>query len=197
MTHTPSYVMLSSVGALAAALALGACGGSSSPGANAAAGERAQEQAAEARSANFARCMREHGVSAEVATLPGGGRGLRVRPGRAGSSPEAMEAAQSACARYRPQQKAVNLSPQQKVELEEGVQKFARCMREHGIHVETSTSGGGVSISAHHQAGSGHGSSGLNPESPGFQRAQSACQKLLPKPPGAGRGSGPQLNGGK
>jgi hypothetical protein len=61
-------------------------------------------------------------------------------------------------------------------------------MREHGIHVEASTSGGG--IHAH------IGGRGPNPQSPGFQRAQSACQHLMPKPPGGGGGSGQQLSGG-
>ncbi|MCL2769635.1 MAG: hypothetical protein FWD42_05935 [Solirubrobacterales bacterium] len=191
--YKPSYAVVSSVGALAATLALGACGGSSSPGANAAASERAQEKAAETKFADFAKCLREHGINAEAVSQPSGGHGLKVSPGRAGIGPASMEAAQSACARYRPQQKAVNLSPQQKVELEERLQKFARCMREHGIHVEASTQGGGARISIGARPGSG---GGPNPESPGFQRAQSACQHLMPRPPGGGKGTGPQLSGG-
>ena len=159
---------------------LAACGGSSDP----ASGERAQEQQAETKLADFARCMREHGVPAETATGPGGGHGIKIGGPAGGSpkSPAVMEAAQKACARYRPTPKAVNLSPAQKVEVEERLQKFARCMREHGIKVETSTSGGGIQIGIHH-AGSG----GPNPESPGFQQAQTDCQKLLPKGP-AGKG---------
>jgi hypothetical protein len=168
---------------VAAGVLLVACGGSDPPS-NSAAGENGQEQKAETKLADFAKCMREHGVNAETASMPGGGQGLKVSPGKAGASPGAMEAAQKACARYRPEQKRVNLSPQQKVELQEAVQRFAKCMREHGIKVETSTAGGGVSISVHRGAGSG----GPNPESPVFKEAQSACQKLLPKPPGGGKG---------
>ncbi len=167
---------------LAAGSLLVACGGSDPPS-NAAGGESAQEQKAETKLADFARCMREHGVNAETAAGPGGGHGIKISPGRAGAGPAAFEAAQKACARYRPEPKHVNLSPQQKVELEERVQKFARCMREHGIKVEASTQGGGVQIGVH-----GSGSGSPNPESPGFQEAQNACQKLLPKPPGAGAG---------
>ena len=120
--------------------------------------------------------MREHGVTAEVAAGPFGGRGVKVGgPGKAPQSPGVMEAAQKACQRFQPKPKNVNLSPQQKVEREEAVQKFARCMREHGIKVEASSAGGGFAIRIHSHAGEGP-----NPESPGFQSAQNACQKLLP-----------------
>jgi hypothetical protein len=182
-----------------AALALAACGGSGSPSAsNAASKEQAAEQKAETRLADFAKCMREHGVNAETASGPGGGHGLKISGASGG--PAAMEAAQKACARYRPEPKKVNLSPQQKVEQEEGVDKFARCMREHGIKVEASTASGGVQIRIHSSGSSGSSSGGEpNPESPGFQKARSTCQKLLPRPPGAPgakSGEGGQVAGG-
>jgi hypothetical protein len=176
--------------AVAASVLLAACGGSGSDSPSGAANkEAANEQKAETENADFAKCMREHGVNAEAVSGPNGGHGLKVSPGSAGSSPGAMEAAQKACAKYQPEAKKVNLSPQQKVENEEDVQKFAKCMREHGIKVEASTSNGGaqIRIGIHAHAGSG----APNPESPGFQEAQSTCQKLLPKPPGGG--SGPRL----
>jgi hypothetical protein len=181
-TPARAPLALASAALLAAGALLTACGGSDSP-ANAAARERAQEQNDETKLADFAKCMREHGVNAETASGPDGGRALKVSPGSAGSGPAAMEAAQKACARYRPAEKRLNLSPQQKVELEERLQKFAKCMREHGIKVEVSTAGGGAQIAIHHSA-----SGGPNPQSPAFQAAQSACQKLLPRPPGAGPG---------
>ena len=55
-----------------------------------------------------------------------------------------MEAAQNACKHYQPEPQKVNLSPQEKVAREEAVQKFAKCMREHGIEVQASTAGGGI-----------------------------------------------------
>jgi hypothetical protein len=116
-------------------------------------------------------------MNAEAVSHSGGGHGLKISPGSAGNSPAAMEAAEKACARYRPPDQRVNLSPQQKVEQEEAVQKFAKCMREHGVKVETSATGGAVRITAHGKPGSGQ----PNPESPAFQQAQSACQKLLPQ----------------
>lgn len=154
---------------------LGACGGSSSNQ-----GAASREQDAETRLADYARCMREHGFNAEVAEMPGGGRGLKIRGSKAPVGSGQSEAADKACARYRPEPQTVDLSPQQKVEREEAVQKFAKCMREHGIEVEASAKGGRVQILLHGHPGSG----GPNPESPGFQRVQGACQKLL-------RGIGP------
>jgi hypothetical protein len=159
--------------ALAACLMLAACGGSS-PNQNAA----SKEQSSETKLADYARCMREHGLNAEVATLPGGGRGLKLGGSKAsGPGPGESEAAEKACAQYRSQPRTVNLSPQQKVEREEAVQKFAKCMREHGIQLETSAKNGNIRILLHGHPGSG----GPNPESPAFQRAQTTCQKLLPK----------------
>jgi len=186
----PTALTLAAI--LAASLLLAACGGSDSPS-NAAASEQSREQEAETKLADFAKCMREHGVNAETATGPGGGQGIKIRPGSGGGGPQAMEAAQKACARYRPEPKPLNLSPQQKVEREEAVQKFARCMREHGIEVKASAAGGGIQIAIHHSASSGE----PNPESPAFQQAQSTCQKLLPKPPGGGPGPGSAKPGGK
>ena len=173
MSRRPPLVPLTVLCIATASLLLAACGGSSPT--NAASAERSQEQKAETKFADFAKCLREHGVNAEAVSHAGGAHGLKVSPGQAGGGPAAMEAAEKACARYRPEPQKGNLSPQQKVEQEEAVQKFAKCMREHGIKVETSTSGNAVHIGIH-AAGSG----GPNPESPGFQKAQTSCQKLLP-----------------
>ncbi len=156
--------------AVGMSLALAACGGSS-PGS-----PSAQEDGKEAAFVKFAKCLREHGINAS-SSLAGA---VRVQ---SKGAPQQMEAAQNACKRYRPQGLAPNPTPQQKVERQEAVQKFAKCMREHGIHVEASASGGGIAIRIHSRAGEGP-----NPESPTFQAAQKACQGLLPfkgHPPGA------------
>jgi hypothetical protein len=177
------------LGVIAASLVLAACGGSNSPS-DAAANERSQEQKAEAKFADFAKCLREHGINAESVSHPGGAHDLKIQGDNAG--PATMEAAQKACARYQPAPQKANLSPQQKVEQEEGVLKFAKCMREHGIKVEASTPGGGVQIRIHAHAGAG-AEGGPIPESPAFQTAQKDCSGLLPRggPKGApGPGSG-------
>ena len=166
---------LATLGALLAGALLAGCSGSGpAPSAsNPAATERSQEQKAETKFEDFARCLREHGVDAEALNRPGGGHGLKISPGSAGAGAAAMEAAEKACARFKPEDQRGTPSPQQKVELEEAAQKFARCMREHGIEVEASGAG---KILIHAKPGGG----GPNPESPAFKAAQSACHKLLP-----------------
>ncbi len=55
--------------------------------------------------------------------------------------------------------------------------KFSQCMRSHGLtnFPDPQISGNRVTIQTHEGAG------GLDPNSPQFQAAQSACQNLLPK----------------
>lgn len=167
--------------AAASGLVLLACGGSRAP-ARAAAAERAAEQQTETRFEDFARCLREHGVDAEAQSRPGGGHGLKV----SGANPAAMQAAEKACARYRPERQSgpSRFSPQEKVELDERLERFAKCMREHGVEVEASVAGGQPHINVHATRGGG---GPPQPESPAFQAAQKACSKLLP---GGGPGAG-------
>ncbi len=179
--------------ALAGCMLVAACGGGSSAQ-DAASKERASEAKAEAENVKFAKCMREHGVQAETVKGPNGATGLRVGgPAKASAGAEGpppnMEAAQNACKQYAPNEgKPVNLSPQEKVAQEEAVEKFAKCMREHGINVHASAKEGTVRVRI-----GGPGSGGPNPESPTFQKAQSACQGLLPLPKGAKKGGLPPL----
>ncbi|MFI4993506.1 MAG: hypothetical protein ACHQCH_07820 [Solirubrobacterales bacterium] len=190
MSRHPPFVPLTVLCIAAASLVLAACGGSSTN--NAAEKERTSEAKAEARFADFAKCLREHGVNAETLTHPGGGHGLKVSPGSGGR--QQFEAAQKACQRYQPEPKKVNLSPQEKVARAEAVEKFAKCMREHGIELHASSSEGSIRIRV-----PGGPGSGPNPESPSFQKAQQACQGLLPfkghGPPGAPH-TGPGGSGG-
>ena len=132
----------------AASLLLAACGGSSPSSTSSA----AKEQQAEVRFADFAKCLREHGIEATSAAGPGGqGHGLRIKGVCRG--PAKMEAAQKACKKYQPEPQKLNLSPQEKVARAEAVEKFAKCMREHGIEVHASSSEGRVSIQIHAKAG--------------------------------------------
>jgi hypothetical protein len=185
MSRRSSFAPPAVVCVVAASLLLAACGGSSPSSTSSA----ASEQQAEVKFADFAKCLREHGIEATAATGPGGeGQGLRIK---GAGGPAKMEAAQSACKKYQPAPQKLNLSPQEKVERAEAVEKFAKCMREHGIEVHGSSSEGRVSIQIHGKPGGG----GPNPESPAFQKAQSSCQGLLPfkgkRPPGAHTSGGP------
>ena len=173
------------LGALATSVLLAACGGSGTSTNSVASSEKAREQ----QFLKLSKCLREHGVNVKT---PTGGGGLRIRLSGANVSPQTMEAAQTACKKYAPAENQ-NLTPQQRVEREEAVQKFAKCMREHGIKVEAKTNGGAIAIGIHHAAGEG----GPNPESPAFEAAQKACQSYLPfKPPpgGPNRSGGPTTN---
>jgi hypothetical protein len=170
VSRRPPRVPLTVLCVAAASLLLAACGGSSPSSTSSA----ASEQQAEVKFADFARCLREHGIEATTAGGPGGeGHGLRIK-GTGG--PAKMEAAQKACKKYQPEPQKLNLSPQEKVEHAEAVEKFAKCMREHGIEVHASSSEGRVSIRINGKPGGG----GPNPESPAFQKAQQSCQALLP-----------------
>jgi hypothetical protein len=183
--------VLAVAAAIAAVPALAACGGSKSP-ANAAAAERSQEGQDEAKLAKFAKCMREHGVEAKTSSGPGHqSLGFRVS-GKAGAGRQSLETAQRACKQYQPEPKKVNLSPQEKVAQEEAVLKFAKCMREHGVNVHGSASGGRIQL----QVGGPGASSGPNPESPSFQAAQKACRSLLPFTAKGGPGGGPGTSSG-
>ncbi|HTA32602.1 MAG TPA: hypothetical protein VK721_04175 [Solirubrobacteraceae bacterium] len=175
----PAPALLAIPGVIAATVLLAACGGSSPSSTSSA----ASEQQAEVKLADFAKCLREHGVNATAAIAPGSeGHAIKVRGGGRAN----MEAAQKACKKYQPEPQKLNLSPQEKVERAEAVEKFARCMRTHGIEVHASSSEGRISIQIH-----AHPGGGPNPESPAFQKAQQSCQKLLPFKKGKGPLGGP------
>ena len=182
--------ILAVLAAPAACLALLACGGSSTA-TDAAATERATEQRDEHKAAEFAKCLREHGVQAS-ASASGGGVQLRIHAAP-GTGKQTMGAAQTACAKYRPGAKKIDLSPQEKVKREEEVLKFAKCMREHGIDVHTEVGGGAIAIGIH---GSSSGT-GPNPGSPSFQAAQKACSGYLQLKGKGGLGAPPPGAGGK
>jgi hypothetical protein len=164
-----------------ASLALAACGGSNS-NANA-----SSTQDNEKRIVEFTRCMREHGINVSTPNGPGGGP---IRIG--GTSPQALDAAQKACKRFQPQGAKENLSPAERAQREDEVNKFAKCMREHGVELKTSTRGPGG-------GGFGIQLKDVKPQSPGFQAAQKACEGFLPRlrqargagGPKPGQGGGP------
>jgi hypothetical protein len=180
MSNRLPLVPLAILCAAAATLALTACGGSAT---KSTAGQESDQQLVK-----FAKCMREHGLN--VSTPTGSSGAIRIGgSGKAGNIHQ-LEAAQQACKRYQPIGAKQNLSPQEKVERQEQVLKFAKCMREHGIDLHASTTDGGAGIKIQSHSGTG-GQRGPNPDSPAFQAAQKACQGLLPAPPGGGKAGGP------
>jgi hypothetical protein len=180
--HRAHLSVLAVVAGVLATVALSACG--ATPSTNASANGESGEQTA----VKFAKCMREHGIEATAQVGPGASE-LRIGSRGGKGTPQQMEAAQKACARFQPKGgRGPNLTPAERAQREDQVLAFARCMRQHGIDIpnpETRGAGIGIRIKA-----------GVNPNDPKFQEAQKACQSLLPKPPGGASTSGGPGGGG-
>ncbi|MBO0868504.1 MAG: hypothetical protein J2P15_08055 [Micromonosporaceae bacterium] len=123
---------------------------------------------------DYARCMRAHGVDVPDPD-PGGGGAVKIQVPQ-GTSQEKMRAAQEACKQYLPNGGAPpSLSPEQLA----AAQKFAQCMREHGIDIPDPDPGNpGIRIR------------NIDPNDPKFKAAQQACQGLLPGNLQLGTGGG-------
>lgn len=141
------------------------------------AGSSAGSQSKADAALKYSQCMRSHGVpnfpdpsiSGDKATIQiKGSPGSGLDP----NSPQ-FQAAQSACRGLLPN--GGQPSPQQRAQAQDAAVHFAQCMRSHGINIpdpQTSTSGGiGIKITP---------GQGVDPNSPQFQAAQSACQHFLP-----------------
>jgi hypothetical protein len=164
-----------SIAVLALALPLAACGSSGSGDKQAAAitGSTAYAQALK-----FSQCMQSHGVPNFPDPQRNGGLLFRSSPGSSlqPGSP-AFKSAQTACQHLLP--KGGHPGPVPASARKKALQ-FSACMRGHGITNfpdPTFSSNGGVQISL---------SSGIDPRSPAFQRAQRACGG-----PGGALGGGP------
>jgi hypothetical protein len=139
-----------------------------------------QTQEAKNRQAMLAvaKCMRENGVDMPDPQFSGGRVTQKMdKPVNA----DVMRKAEAACAKYRAQIKAPELSDDEKAEFKKAALANARCMREHGIDFPDPTfdENGGAQVRL---AGKG-----MNPESAKFQAAQKACQKTMPNGPGSQR----------
>jgi hypothetical protein len=182
----------------AVALLVAGCGGSSSGGnvahvesasssSTASAGEGtdpsgSQEASAEREKklAAYSQCMRTHGVPEFPEPVEGH---LQLNSSRSGAhasgvDPESAQfkAAQRACKSLQP---AGLSSPAQSSELQGKALKFAACMRSHGVpnFPDPQVSEGRVLMRI---------GAGVNPQSPQFQEAQSACRSLAPVGGGGG-----------
>jgi hypothetical protein len=164
----------------ALALALAACGGSSSPGGRTIASNNAPLK--------LAQCMRTHGVPG-FPDPSGGTFGIQATPGGSGGSVSvdghqlnvnapAFQKAMKDCQKYQPQGPAVTSS--QIAKVKQGALKMARCMRTHGVpnfpdpKVSVGPGGRGIEMSIGAQAAAG-GPGRLGPASPAFQKAQKTC----------------------
>jgi hypothetical protein len=117
--------------------------------------------------------MRSHGVPKFPDANPNGGIAIDAKNGINPDSPQ-FKAAQKACQKLAPNGGKAP-SPEEQAKAQAQMLKFSACMRSHGLpnFPDPTFSGGGAQLRVDRK-------SGLNPNSPQFQAAQKACQKLMP-----------------
>jgi len=131
-----------------------------------------------AASLAFAKCMRDHGVDMKDPSASGEG-GFTVEAGGEGQDPGVLDRAQTACKKYL--DAAVGTmkrpDPKEQAKMRQQALAYAQCMRDHGVDFPDPkfSDNGLVQM----------GGPGLNPNDPKFAAADKACQKNLPKRPGA------------
>jgi hypothetical protein len=146
----------------------------------------------------YAQCMRAHGVPDFPDPNAQGGFSFQGgQEGDLGPDSPAFQQANEDCQQDTPVSGIGHgPSPAQIAQLQTQALKFSECMRSHGLadfpDPVFHTGGGGISISI--KGGPG---SDLSPNSPAFQDAQQACQKLLPGRKGSSHfsSSGPASGG--
>lgn len=171
MSTTTGLLSLATGALLAATLA--ACGGETPS--NAASGTPVKS-GDEAQLA-FAKCMRDHGINVSDPDSQGRTRlEMKSKPGD-GMTPEKLQTAMKEC-REKTGGGPREPTEAERTEMLDQALKFSKCMREHGVDMPDPTaSGGGITIRK--KAGPGS-SSGIDPESPAFKKAEAACEDLMP-----------------
>jgi len=180
---------------VAAAVTLAGCGGSSKPSSNNTTSKRQGFGLA------MARCMRANGVpnfpdpSSSGGGLQASGNGQTMTINGVPVSAPAFQKAMNKCQSKLP--KGPPISAATIARLKAGALKMAECMRSHGVsnfpdpQIEVAPGGHGVGVRI--GVGGGPGS-GLNPQSPAFERAQQACGHFMGPAfaPKSGSGGGKQ-----
>src|SRR5215207_8567245 len=159
------------VAAVAATASLAACGATEEPTSGADGREAANRKAM----LDFARCMRANGVDMPDPKFEGGRVTQRV--GGPDTDPDAMRKADKACAKYREQIKAPEMSAEDKEKFRKAALEHARCMRKQGIDMPDPMfdEDGGAQV----RIGPG---TRIDPDDPKFKKAQEACRDTLPMP---------------
>jgi hypothetical protein len=150
-----------------------ACGGNNggNGGANSAADRDREARDAALR---YAQCMREHGVDVPDPSFEAGGRVNPTSPDE-DVPPATLREAEQACRQHDPEANPPTLSEEEQREFREAALANARCMREHGI--ENFPDPTFDENGAHIPEGGA-----IDPDDPGFQEAQEACQDTQQRP---------------
>jgi hypothetical protein len=170
---------------------------SNAPGASAA--PSASEQTPEQAALSYAQCMRDHGVDMPdtVFNSTGGGGGTVTQEGPRldPKSAPGFQAAEEACKHFLADVKRSAGGKPMTAAEQQAFLDFAACMRDHGVEMADPTfEGGGVSIQIGGPGPKDGG--GIDPQSPAFQAAQTACQHFL-QDAGLGKfGAGPATGPG-
>ena len=174
MTRSPLILL-----AVAAALALGACGSSDDKGGSGSADGK-QDKAFEG-ALQFAKCMREHGIDTPDPQRVGNG-GIKMTMKGGATNRAAMESAQKACQKYMKVGGGKAPSAAEQAKAKDAMLAYAKCMRGRGVDMpdpKFSTAGGGATFQLGGPGKKGGASGGPNPDSPAFKAADKVCHSKL------------------
>jgi hypothetical protein len=188
MTRSPLILA-----AVAATLALGACGGSDD-GSGAGSATTGQDKAFEG-ALKFSKCMRDHGIDfPDPQRVGNGGIKLTMKGGTGADTPK-LRAAEKDCQKYMQVGGGRAPSAAEQAKVQNAMLDYARCMRAHGVDMpdpKFSGAGGGATFQFGGPGKKG-GSTGPNPESPAFKQADRACHDKLADLEKGGPGGGPSV----
>jgi hypothetical protein len=166
-------------------LLVAACGGgATNPGAASAgtttttttvvapSGSNASGETSQSQQLQLAQCMRSHGVPNFPDPSPGGGQLNAISAAGINTQSPTYQAALQACKKYTP---AGNITPAQSAAENAKGLEFSQCMRSHGVPnfpdpITGPTGGQAINMSG----------TGIDQNSPTYQAANSACQKIVP-----------------
>jgi hypothetical protein len=186
MTRSPLILV-----AVAAALALGACGSSDDNGGSGSSATSRQDKAFEG-ALKFAKCMREHGIDMPDPQRVGSGGIKQTLNGKPGSQAK-MEAAQKDCQKYMQIGGGKAPSAAEQAKVKDALLAYAKCMRDNGVDMpdpKFSNGGGGATFQLGGAGNQGGRTAGPNPDSPAFKSADKVCHSKL-----AGLGKGGPIEG--
>lgn len=160
-------------------LAVAGCGGSSSDSSTSSGGSAgssggtpaSSQTANSSKLAQFAQCMRAHGLS-DFPDPTGGHLNLRITKGSdLNPNSPAYQTAFKACKSLEPAglRSGARQNPQQQQQL----LKFVNCMRSHGVANFPDPNANGTMLIQ-------GGANGVDPNSPQFKSAMQACRSLIP-----------------
>jgi hypothetical protein len=171
--------------AVAAAIVLLACGCGGNPSSSSSGASSADGSSTIQKEVAYANCLTSHGVtgvsvgSGGALTITNGNNrmtaGSGALPPQALQSSPTLKSAAQACSKLAPSNGQQQPSQGQAAANLKQALKFTQCMRSHGVpNFPDPNSSGGFSGSS--------SIGGANPQSSSYQKAQRACQSLIPAP---------------